>query len=161
MSGARRTGALLVILATLVASRAMADTRLAVIANPATAAPYDRQQLADIFLGNLRIDDQGRRIVAVNLPSADPLRGAFSQAVLNNSPDDLEAYWNERYFHGISPPYVVASVEAMLRFIAATPGAIGYVPGCAVDARVAVITAIDVPDLPHSPCKATPPHSRP
>jgi hypothetical protein len=48
------------------------------------------------------------------------------------------------YFHGLLPPHVLASTEAVLRFVASTPGAIGYVPLCDADARVTMLLAIDI-----------------
>jgi len=51
-------------------------------------------------------------------------------------------YWNARYFHGVLPPYVLSSEEAVLRFVAETPGAIGYVPYCDADKRVTVVLVI-------------------
>jgi hypothetical protein len=42
----------------------------------------------------------------------------------------MERYWNEQYFKGISPPFVLSSMEAVRRFVASTPGAIGYVLDC-------------------------------
>lgn len=56
----------------------------------------------------------------------------------------MEAYWNTQYFQGISPPYVVASEAAMLRFIASTFGAIGYILPCHLDASVQVVFKLKV-----------------
>lgn len=78
----------------------------------------------------------GERLRPTNLPPDHPLRLVFSQQVLGASPENLVQYWNAMYFQGISPPYVLASEEAMLRFVADTPGAIGYVSACKVDPRV-------------------------
>lgn len=72
----------------------------------------------------------GTRIQPVNLPPAHPLRRAFSQGILGHLPEDLEDYWREMYFHGVLPPHVLASEEAVILFVNATPGAIGYVSGC-------------------------------
>ena len=99
----------------------------------------------------------GVRAQPVNLPANHPLRQAFSQAVLNRSPEDLEKYWNDLYFHGISPPYVLASEEAILRFVSETPGAIGYVPLCSVDTRVKIVLVISInkfsEKVPTTECK--------
>lgn len=78
----------------------------------------------------------GARIQPVNLPPDHPLRRIFSLRVLNASPKGLSQYWSTMYFHGISPPHVLASEEAVLRFVAETPGAIGYVAACKIDPRV-------------------------
>ncbi|MCC7120335.1 MAG: hypothetical protein IT493_02155 [Gammaproteobacteria bacterium] len=102
----------------------------------------DRRELAAIFKRRRRVDAEGAALVPVNLPAPAPLRIAFSRAVFAQDPADLDPYWNERYFHGISPPHVVNSIEAMLRFVAATPGAVGYVPACRADARVRVVLVL-------------------
>jgi hypothetical protein len=88
------------------------------------------------------VDGQGRRWIPVNLPAADPLRRAFSLGVFGELPEDQEDYWNQQYFHGINPPEVLASEEAVLRFVAATPGAIGYVRASHADGRVKVLLVI-------------------
>jgi hypothetical protein len=132
-----------------------AEGALAIVAHPDVAPDSARgRNLVDLFRRKLVVDARGNRLVPVNLPGSDPLRRAFSLAVLGLPPEDMESYWNERYFHGISPPPVVASVEAVLRFVAATPGAVGYVPRCAADGRVVVLAEIVVSGLPDAPCAA-------
>jgi hypothetical protein len=85
----------------------------------------------------------GARIHPVNLPSDQAARKQFSFAVLKSLPEAQAAYWNDMYYHGISPPHVEFSAEAVLRFVADTQGAIGYVQACAVDDRVDVMLWID------------------
>lgn len=85
----------------------------------------------------------GTRLQPVNLPAAHPLRRWFSQQVLGSAPDEQEAYWRTQYFNGVVPPFVLASEEAVLRFVAGTPGAIGYVASCVVDRRVRVLLTIE------------------
>ncbi len=134
-----------------------ADGTLAIVAHAdVTPASARGRNLADLFRRKLLVDARGNRLVPVNLPGSDPVRRAFSLAVLGLPPEEMESYWNERYFHGVSPPPVVASAEAVLRFVAATPGAVGYVPRCAVDARVVVVAEIAVSGVPDAPCAADP-----
>ena len=90
--------------------------------------------------------ENGTRIQPVNLPPTHPLRRAFSQSILGRSPEALEDYWREMYFHGVLPPYVLASEEAVILFVMSTPGAIGYVSTCLPELRVDV--ALIVGDLP-------------
>jgi hypothetical protein len=59
--------------------------------------------------------------------------------VLGALPEELETYWNDQYFHGVMPPHVVTSEEAVLRFVVSTPGAIGYVTEGAVTKEVQVL----------------------
>ena len=79
---------------------------------------------------------EGLRVKPVNLRSQDPLRMQFSQTVLGSIPNAQIDYWNGQYFNGILPPHAVDSEEAVLRYVAQTKGAVGYVSACAVDDRV-------------------------
>lgn len=92
-----------------------------------------------VFNRKSLVDSEGKRWIPVNLPASHPLRRAFSQGVFHALPEDLEEYWNVQYFHGINPPEVLASEEAVLRFVAGTEGAIGYVRASLVDRRVKVL----------------------
>jgi hypothetical protein len=78
----------------------------------------------------------GKRIQTLNYSATNPLRLQFSLSVLKSTPETQTDYWNGLYFHGISPPHVVSSQEAMLRFVADTPGSIGYIDACKLDDRV-------------------------
>lgn len=93
--------------------------------------------------------DNGTRIQPVNLPPAHPLRRAFSQSILGHPPEAMEDYWRERYFHGVLPPHVLASEEAVIIFVSSTPGAIGYVSACVPEHGVNVILRVgEVPACP-------------
>ncbi|MDD5364981.1 MAG: hypothetical protein PHR30_06535 [Gallionellaceae bacterium] len=137
----------LVLLIGLAAGRVFAaEAAIAVIAGPqAPTINYDRQTLKDIFLKRIVVDASGVALAPLNLPPADPLRQAFSLALWGQPPEAKQHYWNERYFSGVTPPYVVRSQEAMLRFVADTPGAVGYVSDCLADARVTVVARLPAP----------------
>ncbi|MCH9828898.1 MAG: hypothetical protein K0U79_14270 [Gammaproteobacteria bacterium] len=85
----------------------------------------------------------GSRIEPINLPADHPLRLRFSHTVLGLKPEQMQDYWNEMYFQGVSPPYVLASEAAMLAFVAATANAIGYVSACHVAGDVSVLFLLD------------------
>lgn len=110
-----------------------------IVASRGPARELDVATLARIYRRKMLHWQDGSKIEPVNLPAAEPLRQSFSRQALKMEPEELEAYWNQQYFQGIFPPYVLSSEEAVLRFVADTPGAIGYVSACAVDARVAVV----------------------
>jgi ABC-type phosphate transport system substrate-binding protein len=121
---------------------AATEEPIAVIVAPDHAKSLKKDDLALLFKRKKLFWVDGTKAQPANLPATHPLRRAFSQAVLGHTPEELEKYWNDLYFHGISPPHVLASEEAVLRFIAETPGAIGYVPFCSADSRVAVVLVI-------------------
>lgn len=119
-----------------------ADEPMAVIVAPGHARALKKEDLALIFKRKKLFWSDGSKVQPVNLPAANPLRRVYSQAVLGASPEVLEKYWNDMYFHGISPPFVLSSEEAVLRFVAETPGAIGYVSYCSADSRVGVALVV-------------------
>jgi ABC-type phosphate transport system substrate-binding protein len=105
------------------------------------------KELKRIYQRKTLVDATGHRIIPVNLPPDHPLRRYFSQTLFDALPEEMEEYWNIQYFHGISPPQILSSEEAVVRFVEATPGAIGYVFTCSVDRRVKVLTVLAAQDL--------------
>lgn len=95
-----------------------------------------------VFKRKSMVDTYGGRWIPVNLPAANPLRRMFSLSVFDALPEDMEEYWNEQYFQGINPPEVLSSEEAVLRFVASTPGAVGYIPASRADSRVKVLLLV-------------------
>ncbi|CAN5430024.1 hypothetical protein BH11PSE7_BH11PSE7_21260 [soil metagenome] len=148
-----RTRALLLLslvisLATAVPTAWAADTPFVVITSPGVPQRHlSREAVAQIFLRKQDFWDSSARVHPVNLPASHALRRAFSQAMLGHLPEEFEDYWREMYFHGVLPPHVVASEEAVILFVASTPGAIGYVSGCYPDHRVNVVLVVG--ELPH------------
>jgi ABC-type phosphate transport system substrate-binding protein len=100
------------------------------------------ETLKQIYLLKKPMDDEGNRWIPLNLSLEEPLRRRFSQFLFSVSPEEHEEYWNIQYFNGISPPKVVNSEEAVLRFVSVTHGAIGYVRTQKVDNRVKVLLTI-------------------
>jgi len=86
---------------------------------------------------------KGHRIKPVNLRTEHPLRQQFSLKILGALPKQQIDYWNGLYFNGVSPPHVVNSEEAVIRYVADTIGSIGYVDACLVDDRIKAILWID------------------
>ncbi len=107
-----------------------------VVARTQTSKINSSADLALIFLRKKLYWSNGQPIQAVNLPTEHNLRRQFSASILGSLPETQTDYWNGMYYQGVSPPYVVASSEAVLRFVAETSGAIGYVEACKVDNRV-------------------------
>ena len=88
-----------------------------------------------------------RNLARQNLPPTHPLRHSFSQSILGQAPEAMEDYWREMYFHGVLPPHVLASEEAVILFVSSTPGAIGYISACPAERKVNVVLLVgDVPN---------------
>jgi len=123
---------------------AQAESGIAVIMAPGSApARLTHDELGMIFKSKKQFWEDGQRIQALNLPVTHPLRRAFSSQVLKHNPEELDDYWSDMYFHGVLPPHVFGSEEAVIRFVSITPGAIGYISHCAVDHRVVVVMQLD------------------
>lgn len=117
---------------------------LAVVVNKEVASKnMSQRELMLVYKRKLIFWDNGQRIQAANLPLEHPARRQFSLAILKSLPESQSGYWNDLYYHGISPPHVISSAEAMLRFVADTKGAIGYLPACMADERLQTLFWID------------------
>lgn len=134
-----------------------AQPQIAIITAPeAPQLTLDQNMVRNVYLKKIFVDGKGQRLTPVNLPSGSSLREAFSRALLHMDDAQLQDYWDQKYFQGVSPPYVLGSPDAVVRFIATTPGAIGYVAPCQVDGSVRVVLTITLPahqagDLPACP----------
>ncbi len=114
---------------------------MAIIVSETTSSKdaLSTEDLARIYRRKILFWANGTPIVPLNLPVTHALRRTFSRTVLSELPEEMDAYWSAQYFHGISPPYVLASEEAVVEFVATTPGAIGYVNTTAVNSHVHVL----------------------
>lgn len=135
---------------------------IAVVVPAAVEDPLDRRMLSLIFRRKQLFAVDGTRWQPVNLPADHVLRRHFSRAVLGASPEALEDYWNQQYFQGLLPPHVLGSEQAVLRFVASTPQAIGYVGACRAAAGLRTVLLIDpdggIRDPREAPsCAAEPP----
>ncbi len=102
----------------------------------------DATELSLIFKRKKLYDDDAR-LQPINLPADSPIRRRFSRAVLRLTPEAMDDYWNQMYYQGVLPPHVVESEAAMIRFVAQTPHAIGYVAACLSDPALRVVLLID------------------
>lgn len=113
------------------------ELELAVIVHPSRAASLTREVLKRIYLKRQRFWDDGHAIVAINQEGATPARETFTRLVFGDEAARLPAYWNQQYFDGVLPPIILGSEEAVVRYVASRPDAIGYVDARHVDASVA------------------------
>ena len=131
------------LLAVLAPASGAGDERLVVIVHPGRREALAVEDVAQIYLRRMRFWSDGAPMVPLNLPTGTPLRSRFSRLVLRRSETRLASYWNRQYFEGVLPPATLASVEAVRRYVASDPNAVGYVPASAVDGSVQALLSLE------------------
>lgn len=138
----KRIALLLLALAILPVPGKAAAQEFQVVVNAANGiSSISKDELSRIFLKKSSKWASGVTAVAVDLKAGDPTREAFSQAVHGRGASAIASYWQQQIFAGKDvPPEEKGSPADVLAFVAATPGAVGYVPaGTNVGAGVKVI----------------------
>lgn len=94
--------------------------------NTTTALTTD--ELSGVFLKKVTKWKDGRSIVPVDLREDSPVRQSFSNAVHRRKVPAINSYWQQQIFSGRAvPPREMDSEEEIVRFVARSPGGIGYV----------------------------------
>jgi ABC-type phosphate transport system substrate-binding protein len=116
----------LVALASLVSERAAAQ--IAVIANPSVkASAISKSELSDLFTGASSSLGGDSHVIPVLLKGG-AANDAFLSEYVGKSDTAFRTAWRSLVFTGQgSMPKTVDSEAAMVDYVAATPGAIGYV----------------------------------
>jgi len=117
---------------------------LLIIANPSVdlPAPLSLGEIAAVYLDRLTIWPDGSHIVPVNRGATSAIRAEFTTRVLHQDNASLAAYWNQMHFMGKLPPVVQESEPAMLAFIRAIPGSIGYISDTTAPVGVKVLAHV-------------------
>ena len=150
-----RVATTLLAMSCVVTLRARAAEPIAVIvAVSETKRMVSLDDLALIFRRKRLYWPDGSKVVPINLPASTAERREFSTAVFAEPVEASESYWNDMYFHGVTPPFVASSDEAVMRFVAQSPNSIGYVPLCSADKRVSVILVLDANGIVPNPAAA-------
>ena len=91
-----------------------------------------KAELSKIFLKRLRTWKNGVRARPVDQVPEAPIRESFSKTVHGRSVDAIEVYWKRMIFSGRGvPPDELGDDEAVIEFVRANPGAVGYVDASA------------------------------
>ncbi len=119
------------------AAPVLADT--VVIVHPGTTVALDDEALARIFLRQVRSFPDGAAAQPVNLKEG-PTADEFRTRVLKKNASQLRAYWAQQVFTGGAKPLQeLDSDDAVLKYVAETPGGIGYIDAAKVKAGVRVV----------------------
>lgn len=95
-------------------------------ANPADS--LTKAELAEIFLKRVDNWPHGEKLQPVDQSEQSIVRLAFTKEVHNKSVGAIKSYWLTQVYSGRgAPPIAKSSDDAVLAYVAANPGAIGYV----------------------------------
>lgn len=88
----------------------------------------DQSLLQRLYTG--RVVSIGEHVATpVNYPAGNPLRERFLAQVMAQSEEQYTGYWLVRRYVGKgAPPLELPDVDAVVTYVLATPGAVGYVP---------------------------------
>ena len=117
--------------------------QVAVIANK--SVPVDkitRSQLLDFYTRDIRLWENDRPIVVLDLKPKTKIKKEFYK-LLGKSTSRMKSIWMKKLLSGEGdPPEALKSEEAVLKKVASTPGAIGYVSQSVVTKEVKVLIIV-------------------
>jgi hypothetical protein len=106
--------------------------------NPVAAVGKDFVQEA--YLKKTVAWGSGETLRPVDLSKRFPARERFGREILKKTPVQLRSYWNQRIFSGKgSPPPELDSEAAVVGYVIANRGAIGYLPAGSDPGRARVV----------------------
>ncbi len=137
-----KTGILFTLL--LLAGYAPTSAQVAIIANKSVPEKsLTAAQLFDICILGTRAWSNGQAIVLVCLRDNPQEEAAFYD-YLHRTPLEMRKIWLRAQLSGQArPPLMVSSQEELVRIVASTPGAIGFVSADHVGTSVKVLLTIE------------------
>jgi ABC-type phosphate transport system substrate-binding protein len=118
-----------------------AHAEVVVIVNKSSPiASMTPEQVSQIYLGKASVFPDGAKAFATDLPESSAVREEFYSKVTGKAPSQVKAIWARLVFGGKgSPPKEIGDAGAVKQFVAANPGAIGYVDKKALDDSVKAV----------------------
>jgi ABC-type phosphate transport system substrate-binding protein len=116
------------VLASGFVATAGADASYRIIVHPRVkGSQIPRATLSSIFLKQAPRWGDGSPVLPVDQSMRSPIRHSFASDVLQRPMLELQIFWSRRMSTGVTPPPVKQTDAEVVAFVAATPGAIGYV----------------------------------
>lgn len=139
----KRISTFIVALFLLTASQVLAAEELSVIVNRDNNNTVDVALVKKIYLGSTTRWPLGGTVVVLDLPEDSPATASFAAKVIGKSVLALRDLWAQNVFTGRAlPPKVLASDEEVVKMVARSKNAIGYVRSSSADKRVKVVLTV-------------------
>lgn len=101
--------------------------------------PLDRTTLQRIYTGRI-VEVGGVRVIPLNLPPGNQIRETFLRGCLKQDEEKYTGYWTVRRYVGKgTPPRELPTPAALVRYIAKTSGALGYVEESDITPEIRVL----------------------
>jgi ABC-type phosphate transport system substrate-binding protein len=114
--------------AAALAKGAAAQGAYRVIVHPQVkGSQIPRAALSSIFLKQAAKWSDGSPVQPVDQSMRSRVRQSFAADVLGQPMVEVQIFWSRRVATGVMPPPVKQTDEDVIAFVAATPGAIGYI----------------------------------
>jgi hypothetical protein len=137
----RLAAIVLCLLGTLGSASEQREAAFVVIVHPSNH--YDalnRSKLEFLFLRKVSRWPWGAEAQPVDMDPRSLAAREFTSQVLKTTEESLAVYWiDQRSTRGASRPIQIPSAAAVKAFVAAHPGAVGYIPAADLDSTVKTI----------------------
>lgn len=132
---------LLIIIFSVFASSVFAQGYKVIVNSANNKTSFTKKEVSDYFLKKKKRWTDKTSIIPVDLSSKSSVRAAFSKTVHKKSTSQVRAYWQQIVFSGrATPPREFANDKAVIAFVKANKGAIGYISSGTSSSGVKVIT---------------------
>ena len=118
---------LIAIALVLACTPVLAQNVVVIVNNSVTESTLDQAALEKIFLGKRSHWADGGAIVPVTLADGS-IHDTFLEMYVKKNASQFSAFWKQAVFTGKgTPPRSFKTEEELVRYVAATPGAVGYI----------------------------------
>jgi ABC-type phosphate transport system substrate-binding protein len=126
--------------------QAAGDAIVVIVNNANPVDNLSMGELKKLFLGDRSRWDTGKAVAPVMLAPGAPERTAFLKIACGMNDADFSKYFLQAAFTGksVTPPKEVSSAAAVKSFVAASPGAIGFVKAGDLPAGDTTVKAVKV-----------------
>jgi ABC-type phosphate transport system substrate-binding protein len=132
--------ALGILLASCLTSAGDRETFVVIVNKSNRFDVLSRARVEYLFLRKVSRWPWGAEVFPIDLDTPGTARRDFTSQVLHTTGRELANYWiDQRMTRGVVPPGRVASVAGVKALVAATPGAIAYIPPAACDRTVKIL----------------------
>jgi len=130
-----------VVLILLISAASLIAGEFLIVANPGVQQDgLDRDVISDIFRGDKTKWDNGSKISVIMLKEG-AVHLAFVQEILGTTPEKIRDLWKKAVFTGIgTPPKILKTEQDVIKTVAETEGAVGYVGESAPHEGVKIIS---------------------